>query len=151
MWDATEVGFEHPTFSTRFGFRPNAAWNIGFSGSSGAYLLKEAEPSLPPGKDIGDYRQLVLGQDVSFEWHHLQIWAEFYEARFEVPELGNADVFAYYVEGKYKISPQLFAALRWNQQLYGKIRDGDGGRVTWGNDLWRVDASLSSVSPRTRS
>ena len=106
------------------------------------YLLPEAAPTLPRGKDIGDYRELVLGQDISFAWHHLQMWAEFYEARFEVPNIGNADTFAYYVEAKYKFAPQLFGALRWNQQLYATVRDDEGGRSTWGDDLWRIDAAL---------
>jgi hypothetical protein len=79
-------------------------------------------PSLPPGRDISDYREFVLGQDISFAWHHLQLWAEFYEARFEVPNVGDADTFAYYVEAKYKFTPQLFGAVRWNQQLFNTIR-----------------------------
>ena len=140
-WSITQVGFEHPTFNGRLGFRPNEMWNLGFSASAGPYLLSEAAPTLPPGRGIGDYRELVLAQDLSFAWHHLQLWAEFYEARFEVPRIGNADTFAYYVEAKYKITPQLFGALRWNQQLFGTIRDEDH-RAKWGNDIWRIDAAL---------
>jgi hypothetical protein len=90
-WDVTRVGFEHPTFSGRLGFRPNPIWNFGISASSGTYLLPMAGPTLPPGKDIGDYREFLLGQDISFEWHHWQIWAEVFETRFEVPRIGNAD------------------------------------------------------------
>ena len=140
-WDATEVNFGHPTFSTRVGFRPTEMWNLGFSASAGPYLLSEAARTLPPGRGISDYRELVLGQDVSFAWHRLQLWAEFYEARFEVPRIGNADNLAYYLEGKYKITPQLFGALRWNQQVFGTVRDEDH-RVQWGNDIWRVDAAV---------
>ena len=140
-WNATEVGFENPTFSTRVGVRPSEMWNVGFSASGGPYLLSEAAPTLPPGRSIGDYRELVFGQDISFAWHHLQLWAEIFEARFEVPRIGNADSLAYYLEAKYKITPQLFGALRWNQQLFGTVRD-DGERVQWGNDIWRVDAAL---------
>ena len=123
-WYITENGFENPTFSGRVGFRPNEAWNFGFSASEGPYFRREAEPTLPPGRDIGDYREFVLGQDTSFAWHHLQVWAEFYEARFEVPNVGDADTFAYYVEAKYKFTPQLFGALRWNQQLFDTISNG---------------------------
>jgi len=140
-WDATQVGFDYPTFSGRVGFRPSEMWNFGFSVSSGAYLLSEAAPTLPPGRNIGDYRELVLAQDVAFAWHHLQVWAEFYETRFEVPNVGQADTFAYYLEAKYKITPQLFAALRWNEQLYGTVPD-EGENVQWGNDVWRVDAAV---------
>jgi hypothetical protein len=140
-WSVTEIGFEHPTFSGRVGFRPNQIWNFGLSASDGSYFRPEAERTLPSGRDIGDYREFVLGQDVSFAWHHLQLWAEFYEARFEVPRVGDADTFAYYLEAKYKFTPQLFGALRWNQQLFGNVPDGTGGQFHWGQDLGRIDVA----------
>ena len=140
-WSIAESSFDHPTFSGRAGFRPNEMWNLGLSASAGPYFAPMAAPSLPPGRGLGDYRELVLAQDVSFAWHHLQFWAEFYETRFEVPRIGNADTFAYYFEAKYKITSQLYGALRWNQQLFGTIRDEDE-RAKWGNDIWRVDAAL---------
>ena len=139
-WDVTNVGFENPTVSSRIGFRPNEMWNFGFSTSAGPYLLSQAASTLPRGHDIDDYRELLLGQDISFAWHHWQLWAEFYETRFEVARIGNADTFAYYLEAKYKFTPQLFGALRWNQQLFGTVPDA-GTRVQWGNDTWRVDAA----------
>jgi hypothetical protein len=142
-WNVTEQGFEDPTFSARVGFRPNEAWNFGFSASEGAYFRREAESTLPPRHDIDDYREFVLGQDASFAWRHLQIWAEFYEARFEVPRVGNADTFAYYVEAKYKFTPQLFGALRWNQQLFGTISDGYGHDIRWSEDLGRIDIAAT--------
>ena len=138
-WNVTETGFDHPTFSGRVGFRPNQIWNFGLSASDGPYFRSEAEQTLPPGRSIGDYREFVLGQDASFAWHHLQLWAEFYEARFEVPRVGDADTFAYYFEAKYKFTPQLFGALRWNQQLFSNIPDGAGGQIRWSQDLWRID------------
>jgi hypothetical protein len=141
-WDATQIGFDHPTFSGRVGFRPNESWNLGFSASNGPYFRPEASPMLPSGTGISDYRELLLGQDISFAWHHVQLWAEFYEVRFEVPNVGNADTFAYYVEGKYKFTPQLFGALRWNQQLFATVPEGYGGEAQWGHDLWRIDAAL---------
>jgi hypothetical protein len=149
-WDVGEVGFDHPTFSGRFGWSPNQMWNLGVSLSAGPYLLDTATPFLLPGQHIGDYREWVLGQDISFAWHHLQLWAEFYETRFEVPTIGHVDTFAYYLEAKYKFTPQLFGALRWNQQLFGNIRETtlvDGiheetQSVRWGRNLWRIDAAL---------
>ena len=140
-WNLTEIGFEHPAFDARLGFRPNQIWNFGLSASDGPYFRPEAEQTLPPGRSIGDYREFVLGQDASFAWHHLQLWAEFYEARFEVPRVGHADTFAYYFEAKYKFTPQLFGALRWNQQLFSNIADDAGGQVRWSQDLWRIDVA----------
>lgn len=138
-WTVTKSGFEPPTFSTRVGFRPNEAWNFGFSASEGPYFRREAEPTLPPGRDIGDFREFVLGQDASFAWRHLQVWAEFYEARFQVPRVGNADTFAYYVEAKYKFTPQLFGAIRWNQQFFGDVSNPDGESLRWSQDIERID------------
>jgi hypothetical protein len=150
-WLITENGFENPTFSGRIGFRPNEAWNFGFSASEGPYFRREAEPTLPPGRDIDDYREFVLGQDASFAWHHLQVWAEFYEARFEVPRVGNADTFACYIEAKYKFTPQFFGALRWNQQLFGTVSDGYGHNIHWSEDLGRIDVAVTyRFTPHTQ-
>lgn len=141
-WDVTHTSFDRPAFNGRLGFRPSPTWNFGVSLGSGAYLQEEATPTLPKGREIGDYREWVIGEDASFEWRHLQIWAECYEARFEIPLLGAADVLSYYLEAKYKITPQLYGALRWNHQLYGEIPSADGAPERWGNDLWRPEFAL---------
>jgi hypothetical protein len=138
-WSFTEVDLSNPAFNARFGFRPDQAWNFGVSVGDGPYFRPEAERSLPRGRDIDDYHEFVVGQDVSFALHHLQIWAEFYEARFEVPRVGDADTFAYYLEAKYKFTPQWFAALRWNQQFFNKIHNGIGGSIQWSPHLAKID------------
>jgi predicted porin len=69
------------------------------------------------------------------------VWAEFYEARFEVPRVGDADTFAYYLEAKYKFTPQLFGALRWNQQIFSTINSGTGGSIRWSQDLVKLDVA----------
>ena len=150
-WYVTRMGFDNPTVSGRVGFRPNQMWNFGFSASDGAYFRSEAGPTLPFGKDIGDYHERVLGQDISFAWHHLQLWAEFYEARFEVPGFSDADTFAYYFEAKYKFTPQFFGAVRWNQQFFGDVTNLSGGTAPWGNDLWRTDIAAGyRFTPHTQ-
>ena len=141
-WDATEVGFDHPTLATRLGFRPNVMWNLGIAASDGAYLRPEAFSELPANTGIGDFHQRFLAQDISFAWHRWQLWAEFIENRFEVPNVGNADVFGYFLEAKYKICPHLFGAIRWNQQYYGSLRDDVGRSRPWDGDLSRVDLAV---------
>ena len=138
-WPITRMDFDHPTVSGRLGFRPNEMWTFGFSASDGAYFRPEAMPTLPPGRDIGDFHERVLGQDISFAWHHWQLWAEFFEARFEIPGFTDADTFAYYLEAKYKFTPQLFGAVRWNQQFFDDVTSSYGGTAPWGRDLWRAD------------
>lgn len=136
-WDGTVQQWQHPTVSARLGFRPNEMWNLGFSASTGSYLLPSAKFELAPGALLNDYRETVLAQDVSFAWHHWQVWAEFFETRFEIPGVGHADNFAYYLEAKYKFTAQLYGALRWNQQVFSTI---DGERV--GRDIGRLDLAL---------
>ena len=142
-WQASERGFQHPTVSARLAWHPDMAWTLGFSASEGAYLTEYARSGLPSGTGLGDYKQKVLGQDISYAWSHWQIWAEVYQARFEVPNVGNADTVGYYLEAKYKFTPNLFAALRWNQQVFADVPNGAGGEAPWGNDLDRIDAAVT--------
>ena len=138
-WPITRMDFDNPTFSGRIGFRPNEMWTFGVSASDGAYFRPEAMHTLPNGTDIGDYHERLLGQDIGFAWHHWQWWAEFFEARFEIPRFSDADTFAYYLEAKYKFTPQFFGAVRWNQQFFSDVTNSYGGSAPWGRDLWRAD------------
>lgn len=139
-WLHAREQLTHPTLGARVGYRPNPMWDIGVSASGGSYLREFAEATLPRGRGRGDYRQLVLAHDVAFAWHHWQVWAEVYASRFEIPLVGDADTIAYYVETKYKFTPQLFGAVRWNQQVFGELTDR-GQRVAWGHETWRIDVA----------
>jgi hypothetical protein len=150
-WDARRRGFDDPTGSGRLGWRPGAAWVLGTSFSSGPYLRANALRTLAPSQALGDFRETVVGADASFARRHLELWAEFFAARFEVPipcrsrtrppSVEDADTAAWYVEGRYKLTPELYAALRWNQQLFGDVPDGQGGERPWDRDAWRVDVA----------
>jgi hypothetical protein len=147
VWDPRIRAWDDPTASARVGWRPAAAWALGASFSSGPYLRDEAERTLASGQGAGDFRQSLVGADAAYAWRHLQLWAEFFACRFEVPlrrgaTSFDADTTAYYVEGRYKLTPALFAALRWNQQLFGDVPDGRGGDDRWDRDVWRADAAV---------
>ncbi|MFN2508412.1 MAG: hypothetical protein ABR589_06530 [Chthoniobacterales bacterium] len=141
-WDATRIGFSHPTVNARVGFKPNEMWTFGLSASDGAYFRPDAKATLPPAKGLGDYHEMLIAQDITFEWHHLQVWAEFHQARFEIPEIGNGDTFGYFLEAKYKFAPQLFGALRWNQQFFSDVSTFTSGRVPWSQDTSRIEAAI---------
>lgn len=138
-WDDFES--PGPSVDLRVGLRPNEAWSFGFSAAEGTYLRPDARP-FPSQSDLGDYRQFLLGQDISYARGHLQVWAEAFEARFQVPRLGDANIFAYYVEAKYKITPQLYGALRWNQEFFASEKDPAGQPVARPPNVWRVDAAV---------
>lgn len=151
VWDKDTFRWRHPTWSGRIGYRPNAMWSFGLSASSGAYLQTVAAPTLPPGRRLSEYRQILFAQDIGFAWHHLQVWAEFFETRFAIPGVTDADAFSYYVEAKYKFTPRLAGAVRWNEQLFSRIPDGAGGRVRWGANVRRLDVGpIYRFSPHTQ-
>jgi hypothetical protein len=140
-WDVANHDWDYPVFSGRVGYRPNATWNIGASFSHGAYLLPPEE-RLGRSSHKGDFKQITIGQDIGYSWRHWQIWAEAFASRFEVPNVGDADTIMYYLEAKYKMTPRLFGAVRWNQQFFDKILDGKGGHERWDRDMWRIETAL---------
>lgn len=142
VWDDSHLAWDAPTWSGRIGYRPDAMWNIGSSVSFGPYLQENAQNTLAGGQSFRDFDQLTVGTDLSWAWHHWQIWAEAIASRFEVPNVGDADSLAYYVEAKYKFTPRLFGALRWNQQLFDDVPNGAGGFQPWDQDIWRAEAAL---------
>lgn len=142
IWRASQQQWTDPTVTGRLGWRPSAAWNFGVSGSLGSYLRRSARGTLPPGKDISDYLQVTAGQDFSFAHKKLQLWAEYYWSQFEIPFVGQANSFSYYLEGKYKLNDVFFLGSRWNQQFFGDVEDGSGGKKTWSRDIFRIDTSL---------
>jgi len=138
-WGDDGAQWRYPTVSGRLGWSPDPRWNFGLSASDGPYLRPVAEPTLPAGYTRADYRQHVLGQDASFAWHHWQVWAEAYEARFTIPRVGDVRTTTYYTELKYKFTPQFSGAVRWNQQFHSTVMDPVAGPMRWGRDLWRID------------
>jgi hypothetical protein len=138
-WDPTQMGWDHPTVSARLGWRPDEAWNLGLSASTGSYLRDSAAFSLAPGYGLSQYRQILFGQDAAYARHHWQLWAEVYESRFAIPLVGSADTLAYYIEAKYKFTPQFFGAVRWNQQVFATLPDIQDGGDHWGANTWRID------------
>ena len=141
-WGLSSSMWNYPTFDGRLGFRPSPAWKHGVSFSIGPYLYAEAQPSLPPGKSLSDYNQINLGYDISYAWHRWQLWGEVFLTRFQVPNVGDADLLTYYLEAKYQISANFYAAARWNQQIFGSVANGGNGRQTWGDDMIQVDLAL---------
>jgi len=141
-WSGFDQGWENPTVTSRLGWRPSAAWNIGLSGSGGAYLMPKAEPTLPPGTSLGDFSQTTLGADVTWSRRRWIVWSELFLARFEVPNVGHAELLGAYSEVKYKITTHVWAATRMNVMLFGDVPNGVGGETQWDNNAWRLDLAL---------
>jgi hypothetical protein len=142
-WDGRARGFEEPSYGGRIGWRPDPAFVLGASAERGPYMLEKANATIRPGNDFGDYEQTLVGVDAAYAWRRLQVWSEVFLSRFDVPNVDDADTVAYYVEARYRWRHDLFPALRWNQQLFGDVRDGAGGERAWDRDAWRIEAALT--------
>ncbi len=140
-WTRAGKWWTYPALAARLGYMPNAMWNLGVSASTGTYLRPSAGPTIAAGFGRGDYRQEDLAADASFAWRHWQVWAEVFRTRFTIPRIGDADTVAAYVETKYKFTPQLFGAVRWNRQMFATLPDGPRAPVHWGRDTWRIDVA----------
>ncbi len=151
-WDPTRRRWDEPTAGGRIGLRPTAAWTLGASASSGPYLREAAAASLAAGQSTGDFRHTVVGVDASWAWRTLELWSEAFLSRTAVPlpcarcprpaADVDADALAYYVEGRWKLRPATWLALRWNQQRFGDVDDARGRGVAWDRDAWRTDVGL---------
>ena len=140
-WQFWDKSFADPTLTGRVGWRPDAAWNLGVSGSGGSYLA--ADPKTTAAVNAWDATQTVVGADVSWAHGPLELWSEFAWSRWRIPNLEPADATSYFIEGKWKFAQQLWLAGRWNQQLYGDYGTvAPGGTTSWSNDMWRIDACV---------
>lgn len=143
-WGFEDTGLRAPTVSGRLGLTPEPAWRLGVSASHGPYLEDAAEPTLPPGRDVEHYAQTVAAADASWAHGRWEVWSELLLARFDVPNVGDADVLGWYVEAKRKLGARFWAAARFGQLLFGEIPDGHGGDARWDDDRWRLDLGVGA-------
>lgn len=141
-WSGFDQNWENPTVTARVGWRPSTAWNVGLSGSGGAYLLPSAEATLPAGTSLGDFSQTTLGMDLTWSRRSWIVWSELFLARFDVPTVGYAGLLGWYGEVKYKATTHLWTAARINVMAFGDVADGMGGEAQWDNNAWRMDWSV---------
>lgn len=139
-WDVVDDGFPtDPTFTGRFGWQPATAWTLGVSASHGPYLQEAARPTLPAGSSLDDFDQTTVGLDVTYELRGLQVWAELARASFDIPRVGTVRALSGFVEARYKLTPRLWLAGRWNQSRFDEPA---GLTRSWDRDLERLDVGL---------
>lgn len=140
-WRQTTLDESRPNIGARVAYRPDERWEVGFSASESDYLNHSVDPFLPPGRSRDKYRQRLVAQDLRFAWHRFQFWAEASETQFTIPGVADVGTFSYYLEAKYKFTPQFSGAIRWNQQFFDDVRNSLGQNLAWGRDVWRIDVA----------
>ena len=129
-------------------YMPMLGLQIGASFSSGAYLETD-EASYQTGysyKKTEDYRQTLVGADLSYSAGHLELWGEFlrnsYGSPYLIDKLGTN---SWSAEAKYKINARIYLAGRWSTLLFDNVPDendvdSDGAtRESWDYDVSQLE------------
>ena len=126
----------------RVGLLPVPWLRIGASGAYGPYLSYDVGSTLPPGRSVDDYNQVLAMADLGVQAGHLELNAEGARNTWQTPTVGDLRVDAGYVELKYQFLAGAYAAGRWDVERFGRIQDSAGDRLPWDADVTRVEAGL---------
>jgi opacity protein-like surface antigen len=130
----SDLDFNHPTLTARLGYRPDAAWSFGLSGSRGSWL----ETSVP-GLDHSDLMQNTLGLDMRWSHHDLILSGEVILSEFETPAAGDLRTASWFVQARWKAAPGFWLAARFGQIFANDATGVDDRDVSWQPDVWRAE------------
>lgn len=125
--------------------RPHASLQLGASAATGAWLTEALETAVPTPSQVTGARQSAFGGDAEFSAGRVLVRGEVIRSAWDMPEVapptigGSIAATSTLVEGRYKVAPGFYLALRGDRIDYTDVR---GSRVgnTWDADLWRVEA-----------
>lgn len=153
-WDPSD-DFTYPNVYLRASVPLDVTTQVGASWSRGPYKrgrerANAAGPGPGPGPpvpgagpsfrfDASEYPQTLAGVDASFQLGKVQAFSEVYWTRFEGPLFKEAELWTWYVEGRYSILPGLFAATRLAQMYFDRVSGASGLSLTWDRDVSRVE------------
>lgn len=106
--------------------------------SRGSYLDELRQGTLPPGAELDDFFQEILGAEAVFARGPATVRAEAFSDRWNVPNIGD-DVrdLSYSIEGKLKLTPGLFAAARFGEIRFNELA-GPTGAERWDHNIRRL-------------
>ena len=138
-WIPAGDDFEHPTFTGRIGYRPDAAWAFGLSASRGAYFTEDAADFLPAGTDRGSFQQSSIGLDARWASGSLIISGEVIGNEFETISSGDLRTLAWFLQARWKAAPGFWLAGRFGQIFANQAEGLDGRATSWSPDVWRAE------------
>lgn len=124
--------------------RPGPSLALGVSAARGAYLDRSLEEVLPSGTSVESATQQALGLDAEYSSGRLLTRAEVIWSRWKVPVLAPPaidtplDAVSALAEGRYRLWPGLYAAVRVEHLGFSRIR-GSAGPVPWDAAVSRLE------------
>jgi hypothetical protein len=137
--------------SARLSLRPTFGLVAGVSAARGAWVSRRVLDALPDTSRQASHTQTTVGADVEYSRDHWIVRAEAVWSEWRVPTPESVDApslpvsaLGAFVEGRYRFSPRVFAAVRLDGLTFSAIRGSlSGGRPTsWDAPVRRVEAAV---------
>jgi hypothetical protein len=127
--------------------RPTPAWAFGASAARGAWLNRTIDAAVA-GENSGNHaRQVAFGGDAEFSTGRLLIRGEAIRSSWALPDIATLRLpeplvaTSMLVEGRYKIMPGLYVALRGDRIDFSRITGGSGPN-SWEARTWRIEGGF---------
>ena len=127
--------------------RPTAALVLGASAARGAWLNEPLEQEVAGGGNIDPAQQIAFGGDAEFSAGAFLIRGEAIRSTWQMPQFGALQLsrplvaISSLIEGRYKISPGFYVAMRGDRLDFSKVR-GTSGLVEWEAQTWRFETGV---------
>jgi hypothetical protein len=134
-------------FAGRAVVTPVAAIAIGVSASRGQWLNRTLEDQLAGVSSSDRARQIAFGGDLEYSAGPFLVRGEAIRSMWHVPVFGSLQLrdplvaISSLIEGRYKIGPGLYVALRGDRLDFSKIRGGRG-IAEWDAQTWRIETGV---------
>lgn len=123
----------------RLHWRPSAAFAIGGSAASGAYIADAALASATMMAWASRSSQHALGLDAEYSRDYWMVRGELIWNQWQMPTLSRSlDATSAFVEGRYKITPGMFVASRIDRLGFNELASSFGLR-TWDAPVTRLE------------
>jgi len=132
-------------FAGRAVLRPNAAMLFGVSASRGAWLNDTLERDVA-GDDAEPVEQIAFGGDAEYSRGPFLVRGEAIRSTWRMPQFDALQlqeplaVISSLIEGRYKIVPGLYLAMRGERLDFSKVR-GTAGLVEWEAQTYRFETA----------
>jgi len=134
-------------YAGRLVARPTAALALGASASRGAWLNRSIDDAIVDA-DAGDRsRQTAFGGDAEFSAGPLLVRGEAIRSTWTLPPIATLRTTeplvatSMLIEGRYKIAPGFYVAMRGDRIDFSKIT-GERGPDTWDARTWRFETGV---------
>jgi hypothetical protein len=150
-------GLDHngaPQIASRIVFRPLVGLVVGASASHGDFLDGDLHDALPPAFRGNRYAQDAWGWDAEYSRAYWLVRTEMVGSRWHLPAIaapylpGALTARGWYVEGRYKIVPGVYAAARYDSLRFGDVTTSSGP-AAWDADVSRTEVGVGVALTRT--